>query len=156
MCRQNKEAMQRKIRDFIIGAISKLILHKDANIPDLFLSLPNKMLWEAIKAKDSVVMRWEDIPSFLIEADCPIYILPEPLTDLYYEHTIRYSVMESRDVSEYFVENRSIEVDSMKIPISNWAYGDVPLYLFDRDLSWMIVLTAENQADGAQLCVLLT
>ena len=151
---QNTEATQREIRELIIRAISKLILRKDANIPDLFISSPNKMLWEAIKVNDSVIMRWEDIPRFLLDVNCLIYILPEPLTDLYYGNAIRYLAMESRAASEYFIEERLIEVEGMKIIMSNWAYGNVPLYLFDVNLSWMISLTAENQADGTQLCVL--
>ncbi len=155
MCSQNFENVSNKSKDLMLSAIRNLILFEDVDISDLYASCPNRMLWEAIQKKNAAIIEWEDIPAFLQQQECMVYVFPEPMIDLYRGQHVRCSTIDSRTLRDYFNRDSVIIVDELKVPVSNSGF-DKPVYFFDVKLSWMLVLTAENKADGTQLCVLLS
>lgn len=101
-------------------------------------SCPNRMLWEAIRAEDALIVSYTDVLT-LVNQTSEVYVLPEPLPAFHQNQEVACAIVSSDDFISGFSEYVKAE----------------PLYVFSRDFSWMIVFTTENTPDGEQLCVLV-
>ena len=99
---------------------------------------PNKMLWEAIRAENAVIISHANVLALLMQVS-EVFVFPEPLPAFYQNQEAAYTVVSSYDFIKDFPEYIKTE----------------PLYVLSNDFSWMIVFTTENTPDGEQLCVLV-
>ena len=126
---------------FIDISIIRNFILQDFNPHDIekvWKSCHNRMLWEAICAKDATIISQEDA-LLTVKQTSEIYILSEPLPAFYWKTEPDYAFVPSSEFVANFTEYTKTE----------------PLYLLSKDFSWMIIMTTENTPSGEQLCVLL-
>lgn len=108
----------------------------------LLESCPNRMLWEAIMQENARTIAKQDILAYLSLHDA-FFVLHEPIPAIQNGFEPEFVRVESTDL----LLN---DTDAF------WTLvGQEPAYLVSCDFKWMIVLTTENTAHGAQLCVLV-
>ena len=112
------------------------------HLSELLDRCPNHMLWEAIGQENALAIAKEDIASFLSMHDA-FFVLPEPLPAIQNGLEPEFVRAESTDL--LFNDKNSFESLVCR----------EPTYLVSCDFKWMIVLTTENTAHGAQLCVIV-
>ena len=103
---------------------------------------PNHMLWEAIGQEKAFTIAKEDIASFLSLHDA-FFVLSEPLPAIQNGYAPEFVRVESTDL--LLNDKNAFEA----------LVSREPTYLVSCDFKWMIVLTTENTAHGAQLCVIV-
>lgn len=118
------------IRNFFV----RDFLPKDMD--KVWYSCPNRMLWEASRAEDAVIISHADVLT-IVKQTSQVYVLPEPLPAFFQNQEVTYTLVSSFSFVDDFSKYTKTE----------------PLYVFSHDFSWMIVFTTENTPDGEQLCV---